>query len=111
MKKNSVGSVLNQNRDEIRHVVMFIILHNIITSIFTSTTKFTPYILKQWIALKARSTPNILCYSPPSNYRFGFVPENNIIVAGLMSENHLFVLYYLTVLVFIKTAIHLSVVC
>lgn len=31
-------------------------------------------------------------------------------VAGLMSENHLFVLYYPTVLVFIKTAIHLSVV-
>lgn len=41
--------------------------------------------------------------------RAGFVLENNIIVAVLMSENHLFVLYYLTVLVFIKTVIHLSV--
>ena len=103
--------MLNQNHDEIRHVVMFIILHNIITSIFTSTTKFTPYILKQWIALKVRSTPNI-----PTSFAIhlratpaGFVPENNIIVAGLMRENQLFVLYYLTVLVFIKTVIHLSV--
>ena len=101
--------MLNQNRDEIRHVVMFIILHNIITSIFTSTTKFTPYILKQWIALKARSTPKILAIHLRAT-RAGFVPENNIIVAGLVGENHLFVLYYPTVLVFIKTAIHLSVV-
>ena len=81
MKKNSAGSVLNQNHDEIRHVVMFIILHNIITSIFTSTTKFTPYILKQWIALKARSTPNIFAIHLRATPA-GFVPENNIIVAG-----------------------------
>ena len=42
--------------------------------------------------------------------RAEFAPENIVIIAGINEWlNHLFVLYYLTALVYTKTAIYLSV--
>ena len=38
----------------------------------------------------------------------GFVQENIVIVAGINELNHLFVLYYHTVLVYTKITIHRS---
>ena len=60
----------------------------------------------RWLA---RQTPNILCYLPPSNSR-----ENGVPVCGRDKwRNHpklsLCGVYYLTVLVYTKTTIHLSV--
>ena len=56
----------------------------------------------------ARQTPNILCYLPPSNSgkmasRFASVTSEEIIEIIFCG------VYYLTVLVYTKTTIHLSV--
>ena len=55
-----------------------------------------------------RQTPNILCYLPPSNSgkmasRFASVTSEEIIQINFCG------VYYFTVLVYIKTTIHLSV--
>ena len=59
----------------------------------------------RWLA---RQTPNILCYLPPSNSgkmgaRFASVTSEEIIQINFCG------VYYLTVLVYTKTTIHLSV--
>ena len=59
----------------------------------------------RWLA---RQTPDILCYLPPSNSR-----ENASRFAAVTSEEIIQInfcgVYYLTVLVYTKTTIHLSV--
>ena len=58
----------------------------------------------RWLA---RQTPNILCYLPPSNSR-----ENGVQVCirdKWTNHPNFFGVYYLTVLVYTKTTIHLSV--
>ena len=77
-------------------------------SIFSWTEK----VIKLANAIFTREkNERILCYSPPSsppsNLR-GVCAENVSFFAG-MSSNHLFVLYYLIVLVYTKITIHLSV--
>ena len=56
----------------------------------------------------ARQTPDILCYLLPSNSR-----ENGVWFASVTSEEIIQInvcgVYYLTVLVYTKTTIHLSV--
>ena len=61
----------------------------------------------RWLA---RQTPNILCYLPPSNSgkmasRFASVKSEEIIQINVF----VFCVFYLTVLVYTKTTIHLSV--
>ena len=60
-----------------------------------------------WLAIQ---TPNILCYLPPSNsgkmaYRFASVTSEEIIQIKFFITG----LYYLTVLAYTKTTIHLTV--
>ena len=61
--------------------------------------------MARWLA---HQTPDILCYLPPSNSR-----ENGIQFSSVTSEEIIQIIvsgvYYLTVLVYTKTTIHLSV--
>ena len=57
----------------------------------------------------ARQTPDILCYLPPSNSRENGAQFASVTSEKISSKLIVYSVYYLTVLVYTKTTIHLSV--